>query len=562
MVIYRESRCKGRTLNYQAKSGRRRYIGATPKTSEYLRTALFFCVCYALINIATAYHSFGHTQITLWSPDNGLSLLLLLESTLYAPIVAMAAVATDVFIARTDIGGLAVVASELMVTLSYLVVATALRDGFGYDYRDATYPNVIRLLSVVPVAGALTAVTYCGSLYLTGGLRPVELYAALRTFWIGDAVGMIVLMPAATAVYDLLENGGLRRRWRFRRIAVAAVVAIGLTTLVLASVGLPDSRYLFNLLFLPTIWVGISYGFQAVTLSLLATQLILIAAMTHYDVSDFNFGVIQMQMFVLAATGQLLGAAISEREEARRVLSRQQTDLTRISAQATTGVLAVAFAHEISQPLSSLSGYVHAARRLLAGRADLEPIANALERAEVEARRTRDIIARIRDFVATGALELTDVDLVRLTREIVAVNSDDARTRNAAIHLAAPATPVPVRLDRIAIEQALNNIVLNAIETSPEGATTPRNVWVRLTRDGSRARLEIEDDGPGIAPELVERLFQPFATTKPRGMGLGLALSTEVLGKHGGTLAWSAREPHGACFSVSLPLAGPHDDSQ
>ena len=97
----------------------------------------------------------------------------------------------------------------------------------------------------------------------------------------------------------------------------------------------------------------------------LATQVILVTCMMRFHTGDFDFSVFQMQMFILAATGQLLGAAISERAEATRVLRRQQSDLARVTSQATTGALAVAFAHEISQPLSSLSGYLHGAKRML-----------------------------------------------------------------------------------------------------------------------------------------------------------------------------------------------------
>ena len=84
-----------------------------------------------------------------------------------------------------------------------------MREGFGYDFRKATYSNVIRLIAIVPAAGALTGVIYCGSLYLTGLLDARESVHAFKTLWIGNSVGMIVLMPAATAVYDLIGKGNL-----------------------------------------------------------------------------------------------------------------------------------------------------------------------------------------------------------------------------------------------------------------------------------------------------------------------------------------------------------------
>ncbi len=536
-----------------------RFVGATPSAFEYARVSIFFVLGYLFLNVGTSFHRYADTPLTLWSPDNALSLMLLLESSLYAPAVFLASFFTDGVWLYNKESFPAFFASETVLTLNYLGMAILLREGFGYDFRKATYSNVIRSLAIVPVAGALTGVIYCASLYLTGVLGHAKIMGAFKTLWIGNSVGMIVLMPAGAAVYDLFG----RNNWGATRPASLAAsiifVTLGLTILILFSVGLSNSHYLFNLLFLPTLWVAINYGFRAVALTLLATQVILVVSMNRFDVGDFDFSVFQMQMFVLAVTGQLLGAAIGEREEATKFLLRQQSELARVSSQATTGALAVAFAHEISQPLSSLSGYLYGARRMLAGRDDVRAVVGVLEKAEAEVRRTREVITRIREFVASGALDLRDHDLVDIARKIVTMNVDDARADGVRLVLEAPERPVHIRVDRIAIEQALNNLVVNAIEMARAGAPRTENVWIRISSRGAIALLQVDDDGPGVPPEIADRLLQPFETTKPRGMGLGLTLVAQVAEKHGGRLAWRAVEPHGASFTLELPVAGPDE---
>jgi two-component system, LuxR family, sensor kinase FixL len=454
-----------------------------------------------------------------------------------------------------------VLASEFVLTWGYLLIAIVLRDVFHFDSRATSYKNMIAVLAVVPASAAVTGVLYCAVLFFTGSLPHSQILAAASNFWIGDTVGMIVVLPAATAIHDIVANE-LWRRWLQKRyLAPALIIGLSMATLIVLSVGNTHDRYLFDLLFLPILWVGINYGYTAVAMTLLATQLLLIGALTYFQIDDQDFNIFQTLMFILATTGQLLGAVVTEREQATRLLRKQQSELARVSSQATTGAMAVTFAHEISQPLSSLSTYLHSARRMLDGGQPTASVSSILAKAETEAQKTRRIIERIRDFVSSGRLELEEIDLSQLARKIESLNTEEARARGVELALeAAPGLPA-VKADRIAVEQALNNLVTNAIDAASECGEDRGRVVVRITRNRDHVLLQVEDNGAGVAPEMAEHLFEVFETTKPRGMGLGLPLTREIASRHAGRAGWRPLQPRGASFFIELPIHGPETNS-
>jgi two-component system sensor kinase FixL len=252
-------------------------------------------------------------------------------------------------------------------------------------------------------------------------------------------------------------------------------------------------------------------------------------------------------------SGQALGAAVSEWEAATAQLRGQQAELAKVSERATNGVIAAAMSHEISQPLASIAAYVFSARRLLEGGHGHDKALAALRKAEGEAGRARAIVERLRDFVAKGAVSLEETDLNALVETILRLTSDAAVARGVRLRRAGPDLgPLMASTDRVGVEQAVANLVVNAIEAAPKGQGEVR---VGLERRADKAIVIVEDNGPGVAAEIAERLFEPFETTKPRGMGLGLPLAKEIAARHRGRLSWAPVAPHGARFELDLPLA-------
>jgi C4-dicarboxylate-specific signal transduction histidine kinase len=132
------------------------------------------------------------------------------------------------------------------------------------------------------------------------------------------------------------------------------------------------------------------------------------------------------------------------------------------------------------------------------------------------------------------------------------VLADEARTHGAIIRI--DAHPLPrIAADHIQIEQVLVNVIRNAIEAAADCINRERWVRVRLRQVDAEVQIEIEDNGPGVSPDIAQHLFEPFETSKVRGMGLGLSLSREIVKAHGGSLRWDATVAVGARFVLRLP---------
>jgi two-component system sensor histidine kinase PilS (NtrC family) len=223
--------------------------------------------------------------------------------------------------------------------------------------------------------------------------------------------------------------------------------------------------------------------------------------------------------------------------------------MRRAERLATVGQLAAGIAHEIRNPLASISGSVE-----LLGRgptaSDDDKALMAIVVREIE--RLDRLIRELLEYANPRPRTLVEVDVVAVLTEVIQVMRQDRSQGEVALVAELPATPVTISADPGQLRQVLWNLCRNAAEaaaTSGEGGT----VTVRARADAIGVSIEIEDDGPGIAPELVGRIFDPFFTTKKRGTGLGLATSHAIVTEHGGTLDVRSQPGRGTRLVVRLP---------
>jgi two-component system sensor kinase FixL len=523
--------------------------------AKFWRTGIAFLAIYLTLNALTEWHEFDRLGITLWSPDNGLSLALLSEGAAFAPFVFVGAVLSDVFIAGVQHSFHLTVAAEFLLTITYVGLASVLRDKLKFNVRQNKLPDIVAFLIFIPVGAVFSSFVYCGALYLGGALSIDKFFVATRHFWIGDTLGMVTIIPLVTSVFIFLSKP--RRRLSGYTLSTLCVFALGTCFGFAVLIGVGDKLYyLFYLLFFPIIWVAIREGYAGAALALVAVQLTLAATTVFVGYDTKDFAILQLLMLVLSITGLLLGAVTTERLNAALLLRQQQTELARMADFARVGAMGMELAHEISQPLSTVATYLHSARRLLQSSAAGQPVMDALIKAEAEAQRAREVLERIRDFVSTGNLDLQALDLSALAEKIAALCREEATARGIQIESQSIRPIPPVRADRVQIEQVLNNLVANAIDAASERSDARGHVIIRVAARDEAVVMQVEDNGPGVAPELAARIFDAYQTTKPRGMGLGLPLSLRIVQRHAGRLWWEPNRPQGARFVVALPIDG------
>ena len=246
---------------------------------------------------------------------------------------------------------------------------------------------------------------------------------------------------------------------------------------------------------------------------------------------------------------------LTERQDTLTRLRELQSELVHVSRLTAMGEMASTLAHELNQPLAAISNYMNGARRLLASsKAPVMPKAlEGLDKAAEQALRAGQIIRHLRNFVVRGETEKKVESISKLIDEASALALVGARQQGVVTRFRIDQDIPPVVVDRVQIQQVLVNLLRNAID-SMQGSER-RELLVEATTSGPMVAIAVADTGPGISPDIADRLFQPFVTTKRNGMGVGLSISRTIAEAHGGRLDIAESMLGGATFRLLLPKA-------
>lgn len=515
-----------------------------------------YILVHVLLDWATFVPAFSPLGITPWNPTTGLGLgLALLRGPAYVLLMALGQLASEVTF-RAGAVKLPPAVTVVEVGLTSLCYAAALvwlrRPWPAFDPALTRVRDVLLLGMVATLAAGAVAVLYVAVLVATGLLAGAEAATSALRYWIGETIGIMVLTPFVL----LLVTGRLRRGTTWEGVSQAAAVVAAIV--VVLGIGWRYQTQLFYLLFLPVVWVAVRSGLEGVSATLVLMQVGIMISL-HLGRQDFaDVTEFQAVMLVLVAAGLTIGTLVRERQadEARlRLLQDQIAGGVRL---ASVDRFSAAMAHEINQPLTAAANYARVTVRALARQpADDSLAREASAKALEQVTRAAEVVRRLRSLITLGRAELAPARLAPIVEEAVELMRPDLARQDVRIEVALPPEPPVVLADVVQVEQVLTNLVRNAMEAMREVPAGERRLVVEGTVQGDVVVLQVSDSGPGFPPGFRLAPDLPSPTTKPGGLGIGLALSAAIVEAHGGTLTTSPPGRHGSVwFTLRLASGG------
>jgi signal transduction histidine kinase len=379
------------------------------------------------------------------------------------------------------------------------------------------------------------------------------------------------IMLVAYAAYLVICTATIALvRWMPARTSIIAVAANNALILCTAAYyvptrGIPEACAMTLVLFLAALPLlnGAGAGVQALSClgALIGYPFVLLFGAPPQLPVSYGLTAICGATGVTVLGAYLLDRQRWQRKRAEDAARRHQAELAHVGRVSVMGEMAAGLAHELNQPLAAIVNFTRGCqRRLLAsGAADAEML-HALDQVGVQALRAAQIIRRIRDFIRKDEPSLAWVDVNDLVRNVAELADPDGRQQGVHIDLALSKSVPKIYVDRIQIEQVILNLMRNGFDAMDGISVRPKTLSIRtVAADDGRVDVTVSDTGTGLSPEVVDRIFDPFFSTKPFGMGMGLSISRSIIEAHGGRL-WAETNPTGGSrfhFSLSTEARAP-----
>jgi two-component system, LuxR family, sensor kinase FixL len=522
------------------------------------RNDLLIGVGYCLLALALDWMSniglYRSLGVTPWTPAVGLALgFAYVRGSKAWPWIIAAELMTTFLTNPVDFTAAVKVAISLSSGACWLFAAAVLQQSTSFDGTLRSSNALLRLFIVAVAASIVQSLLYLTALWTTGLTGNDLIYPIWWRLFVGDLVGILVVAPLPI----LLHAGWRPSRPTWLHLVQFTVLACSLWAIF--NLRTATTYQLFYLLFLPLIWTALRDGIGGAAIMLNIAQLGLIAGtQLRVDLVP-GTGSLQVLMIALAMTGLLVGAIVTEREDASRRLQEQSAALGRTLRLRSAGETAAAIAHQINQPITAISTYASVARDALA-KGDNALAGTALTKLTEQCDRAASVMRSIRDLVKQGTLSRSPVRLQKLLVDLRSAHATECSDLGIKFEIDIPGIHPPISADIIQLEQALDNLIVNSIEAIRETGKSGL-VRIKVRSTASQTQLVVEDDGPGFAAGLDAIATTPFMTTKKNGSGLGLAIARSVAEAHGGSLSIIQRQG-GASVRLILPNIGTQDDHQ
>jgi len=247
-------------------------------------------------------------------------------------------------------------------------------------------------------------------------------------------------------------------------------------------------------------------------------------------------------------------AAISRRSQLQ--VAALEAELTWAGRVSALGQLASGLAHELCQPLSAILNNTEAAQLQLGGdKPDVEELRSILRDIRESDTRAVQIIHRMRALIKRHKPEVRALTLGDVIQEVILLARSEARAKCVSLECCIESSLPPVLGDRVQISQVLLNLIMNGIQATQSNAARPRTISIEARIDGEHVAIAVRDSGPGVPAERMKRVFEPFYSTKPEGMGMGLAICRTIIEAHNGRIWVEQSQGGGATFLFTIPQA-------
>jgi two-component system sensor kinase FixL len=520
-------------------------VPGTGGDSRMLLIAAYGAACIALEWTSRA----TLPGVALWRPAAGLTVLLLVAAGPRRWPIALAVLFAAELLVRGALDqAAAAFATAALSTGAYVLIAHHLGPGRPLE----SLGELMRFARVTIPATVLLALG--ASVLDPASASGASAAGAPFQRWLAEVNGILVLVPALLALRGIPNV----RSWPAPRVlveAAAQTVAIGVALWLVFTVADRYGVRFYSALFLPLLWVAARSGVRGTSLALVAMQLGLVVGTQLIPPDPLKHFQLQVLAFALCATGLVLSVFVAQRQRIEARLREKQTALNHAMQLAAAGEMTSALAHELNQPIAALVRYLGACEVLaVESRPDADLLRDTVRKAAGEARRASEVIRRLRDFYRAGAVQVQFVPPLALVES--AVQAVRPRAQRAAVRIGVTsAGPLPqVAVDDLQVETALQNLLNNAIDALADAAE-PRAVEVSAGLSARGVAITVRDNGPGLPPEVADRLFEPFNTTKAQGLGMGLAISRSLVQANDGSLTLDPDVTSGTGFVVTLPVA-------
>ncbi len=531
-----------------------------------------------MLLVSAGYYVGGIIGIALRFPPSGIATIwpptaILVSALLLTPprtwwVYLLAAVPTHIHLVanfQPDVPPVVMFAQVGINDLHAVLAALAVRSAVGAPPRFDSLRSMVLYILYAAIAATVVACALAASVFVLTGWA-ADFWLAFRQRVLANVFAIIAIPPLIiiTATGEL--DAGRYRRWPL-------YAELGLLTMALLAVGslvfggeAPASGNVPALLLTPMpllLWAAVRLGPGGLCFCLLVVAGLSLskafAGRGPFVTASPAENTFSLQVFLLAISAPLmiLAAIVQEQRRAEDEARREREELAHVLRIATLGELTASLAHEINQPLTAIVANAQAARRML-GSAPMEPapVQEALTDIAEDADRASQVIQRLRALFRKEHENRVAVDANALIDDMIALLRGDIEQRRIAVRFARGEALPAILGDAVQLQQVVLNLVVNACEAIDATEVGPRTILIETTGVDGNLAIAVRDTGIGVKESELERIFEHFVSSKPRGLGMGLAISRSIIQAHGGRIWATANADMGLTMHVDLPVRG------